>query len=123
LPIFNIAWTRLALITASAALAGLGGVFYGGAQGLVGADDFAALVSLLILLQLRIGGITTASGAFFGAMFFAMFKLAGAHHLGFGVGGHQFEILDLQYVLVALGGLAVSRDPNGLGGRIATAAE
>lgn len=119
----NIAWTRLALITVSAGLAGLGGVFYGGAQGLVGADDFAPLVSLLVLLQLRIGGIATASGAFFGGAFFALFQLAGAHNLAFTVFGHRFAVLDLQYVLVALGGLVVSRDPNGIGGRIAAAAE
>jgi branched-chain amino acid transport system permease protein len=119
----NIAWTRLALITVSAGLAGLGGVFYGGAQGLISADDFAALVSLLVLLQLRIGGISTASGAFFGAMFFALFQLAGAHHLAVTVFGHRFEVLTLQYVLVALGALAVTRDPNGIGGHIATAGE
>ena len=78
---------------------------------------------MLILLQLRIGGINTATGAFFGAMFFALFKLAGDHHLGVSVSSHRFALLDLQYVLVALGAFVVSRDPNGLGGRIATLAE
>jgi branched-chain amino acid transport system permease protein len=119
----NINWTRLVLFTVAAAMAGLGGVFYGGGQGLVSEADFMPLVSLLFLLQLRVGGINTVTGAFLGAMFFALFQLAGIHHLGFGVGGHRFAVLDLQYVLVALAAVVVSRDPNGAGGRIAEASQ
>jgi branched-chain amino acid transport system permease protein len=113
----NINWTRLVLFTVAAGIAGLGGVFYGGSQHLVGEMDFMPLISLLILLQLRIGGINTATGAFFGAVFFALFQIAGAHH--WHVPTTHISVLDLQYPLVALGAVAVSRDPNGLGGRIA----
>src|SRR3954470_3779467 len=117
----NINWTRLALFTVAAAMAGLGGVFYGGSQGLVSQADFMPIVSLLILLQLRIGGINTASGAFFGAIFFALFQLAGAHHVELPL--TNIKVIDLQYLLVALGAFAVSRDPNGLGGHIAELGE
>lgn len=119
----NINWTRLALFTVAAGIAGLGGVFYGGNQHLAGDNDFLPLISLLILLQLRIGGINTASGAFLGAIFFALFQLANTHHLAFTFSGHHFAVYDLQYPLVALGAFAVSRDPNGLGGHIAELGE
>jgi hypothetical protein len=52
-----------------------------------------------------------------------MFNLANTHHVGFTAFGHHFLLYDLQYVLVAVGAIAISRDPNGLGGRIATLAE
>jgi hypothetical protein len=76
---------------------------------------------LLILLQLRIGGINTASGAFFGAIFFALFQLFGAHHVKFP--GTHIAVLDAQYLLVAVGAFVISRDPNGLGGHIAELGE
>ena len=115
----NINWTRLAVFTASAAIAGLGGVLYGGQQGSVTQDNFFFLISLVILLQLRIGGINTVTGAFLGAMFFAMFKVLALHQVGLTLAGHHFALGDLQYVLTGAAAIAVSRDPNGIGGHVA----
>jgi branched-chain amino acid transport system permease protein len=121
----NINWTRLVLFTVAAAMAGLGGVLYGGAGHLVSEKDFAPLISLLFLLQLRVGGITTATGAFFGAFLYSGFQILGVvHHAAFSVFGHRIEVaLPLQFLLVAVAAIAVSRDPNGIGGRVATTAE
>jgi branched-chain amino acid transport system permease protein len=119
----NINWTRLALFTVSAGLAGLGGVLYGGGQGLVSENDFLPLLSLVVLLQLRVGGVNTATGALLGSMFFAFFQLFALHSVHTSLLGWHVKLADLQYPLTGLAAIAVSRDPNGIGGHIADAGE
>ena len=60
------------------------------------------------------GGINTATGALLGAFVFALFPVLHDHFPSIG---------DLQYLLTGLAAISVGRDPNGIGGRIATIAE
>ena len=85
--------------------------------------DFIALLSLVILLQLRIGGVNTITGAFLGAMFFAFFGVLTNHDATATLSGHDIHLGELQYLLTGLGAIAISRDPAGIGGHIANAAE
>jgi branched-chain amino acid transport system permease protein len=110
----NINWTKLTIFALSAGLAGFGGLLFGGVTQLVTDTDFFLFQSLVILLLVRIGGINTISGAFLGAMFFAAFPIVQKHFAGVG---------NLQYMLTGLGAIALARDPNGLGRRVAELCE
>jgi branched-chain amino acid transport system permease protein len=102
--------TKLITFTVAAGLAGLAGVIYGGNQGQVGTEDFAALLSLVVLLLARVGGINTATGALFGAVTYSLYPILDAHVPKLGAA---------QYLLTGLAAISVGRDPNGFGGRIA----
>ena len=106
----NVNWTKLVVFTASAGLAGLGGVLYGGSPGQVDATQFWALVSLVMLLLARVGGINTATGALVGASTLVLFQV---------LQPHLPQLGNLQYLLTGLAAISVGRDPNGIGGRIA----
>ena len=106
--------TKLVIFTLSAAMAGLSGALLGGLRGTVGADEFAALGSALLLLVLRIGGINTVTGALFGALVVSLFPV-----LQDSVPG----LSNLSYLLTGLAALSVGRDPNGIGGRLSEAGE
>jgi branched-chain amino acid transport system permease protein len=110
----NVNWTKLVAFTASAGLAGLGGVLLEGIPQSASANDFAALLSLVALLLARVGGINTATGALLGAFVFALFPVLHEHIPSIG---------DMQYLLTGLAAISVGRDPNGIGGRIASVAE
>jgi branched-chain amino acid transport system permease protein len=110
----NVNYTKLVVFTASAAMCGLAGVLYGGVTQQVDALSFAALLSLVALLLARVGGINTATGALLGAFTFALFPTFLPHLPGF---------LGNQFLLTGLAAVSVGRDPNGIGGRIATVAE
>ncbi len=58
----NITWTKLAVFTVSAGLAGVAGVLYGGLRGSVGSNDFTMLASLSLLLLLAIWGLDSVTG-------------------------------------------------------------
>ncbi|HWA65429.1 MAG TPA: ABC transporter permease [Mycobacteriales bacterium] len=103
--------TKLITFTIAAGLAGLAGALYGGVPGSVSANDFQALVSLVILLLARVGGINTATGALLGASTLTAFQVA-QPHLPIWAG-------QLQYTLTGLAAISVGRSPNGFGGRIA----
>jgi branched-chain amino acid transport system permease protein len=109
----NVNWTKLVVFTSSAALCGLAGALYGGVTHQVGAFDFAALLSLVVLLLARVGGINTATGVLLGAFTFALFPIFVPHLPSF---------LQSQFLLTGLAAVSVGRDPNGIGGRIADAA-
>jgi branched-chain amino acid transport system permease protein len=64
--------SKLVVFTLSAAMAGLGGALYGGAQGLVTPNYFAFLLSLTLLLIAVIFGIRTTAGAFVGGIVLAL---------------------------------------------------
>ena len=110
----NVNWTKLVAFSASAGLAGLGGVLLEGVPQSASATDFAALLSLVALLLARVGGINTATGALLGAFVFALYPVLQQHFPSLG---------NLQYLLTGLAAVSVGRDPNGIGGRIATVAE
>jgi branched-chain amino acid transport system permease protein len=110
----NVNWTKLTIFALSAGFAGLGGVLYGGVTELVTNFDFLLFQSLVILLLVRIGGVNTVSGAFLGAFFFAAFPVLQKHWPSLG---------SVQYLLTGLGAIALARDPNGLGRRVAELCE
>lgn len=110
----NINNTKLITFAMASGLAGLGGALYGGVPGQVSPLDFAALLSLVVLLLARVGGINTCTGALLGAMTFALFPV---------LQKAVPSLANLQYLLTGLAAIAVGRDPNGLGGRIAGIAE
>jgi branched-chain amino acid transport system permease protein len=103
--------TKLITFTIAASIAGLAGALFGGVPGTVSANDFPALLSLVVLLLARIGGINTATGALLGAATLTTFQVA-QPHLPIWVG-------QLQYTLTGLGAISVGQAPNGIGGRIA----
>jgi branched-chain amino acid transport system permease protein len=119
----NVTWTKLVVFTVAAGIAGVGGALYGAVPGSVSDNDFIALLSLVILLQLRVGGVNTITGAFLGAMFFAFFGVFTNHDVTVSVLGQDVHVGDLQYLLTGLAAIGVSRDPAGVGGHIARAAE
>ena len=110
----NITYTKLAVFAASAGIAGLGGALFGGLQHLTVPDDFILFRSLILLLLLLIGGRNTVVGAFLGAMTFALFPILQEHFP---------SLANLQSLLVGFGAITIGQEPNGMGGRIAAAAE
>jgi branched-chain amino acid transport system permease protein len=108
----NIAWTKLAVFVASAAVAGLGGVFYGGLQHQIDSGDFQVFNSLTLILLLLIGGRNTVSGAFLGAMGFALFPV---------LQSHWHSLSSLQYLLTGFAAVSIGINPNGVGGQMAAA--
>src|SRR3954453_14974414 len=109
----NVNWTKLIVFSTAAGLAGLGGVLIGGVAGQVDANGFVAVLSLVMLLLARIGGINTATGAFVGASTLTVFAVLQPHFP---------QIGNLNYLLTGLAAISVGRDPNGVGGRIADGA-
>jgi branched-chain amino acid transport system permease protein len=106
--------TKVVVFTASAGLAGLSGALYGGLQGTVSPNDFAVLGSLSLLLALRIGGVSTVTGAVLGAASVAYFPLMQAH---------VPSEVQLAYLLTGLAAVSLGRDPDGFGGQLARAGE
>jgi branched-chain amino acid transport system permease protein len=106
--------TKVVVFSASAGLAGLSGALYGGLQGTVSPNDFAVLGSLSLLLALRIGGVSTVTGALFGAVSLAFFPLLQAH---------VPSEVQLAYLLTGLAAVSLGRDPDGFGGQLARAGE
>ena len=103
----NITRTKLVVFTASAALAGLGGVLYGGQQNQVGANDFQLLYSLTLLLLASVWGIKTVTGMLFAGLLFAIFPV---------IQSHVPALRDLLYLAVGLGAISIGRNPNGVMG-------
>jgi branched-chain amino acid transport system permease protein len=111
----SVNMTKLITFTIAAAIAGLAGALFGAVPGQVDANDFAALASLVVLLLARVGGINTATGALLGAATITAFDIAHPHL--------PIRIAQLQYLFTGLAAISVGRDPNGIGGRIASALE
>ena len=110
----NVNWTKLTVFSIAAGIAGLGGALVGGVAGQVDANGFVALLSLVMLLLARVGGINTATGAFIGASTLTLFAV---------LQPHVPQLGNLQFLLTGLAAISVGRDPNGMGGRIADAAD
>ncbi|HWC37437.1 MAG TPA: ATP-binding cassette domain-containing protein, partial [Acidimicrobiales bacterium] len=103
----HITRTKLIVFTASAALAGLGGVLYGGEQSSVGANDFQLLYSLTLLLLAIVWGIKTVSGMLVAGLLFAIFPV---------IQSHIPAVRDLLFLAVGLGAVTIGRNPNGVMG-------
>ena len=110
----NINYTKLAVFTLSAGMAGLGGVLLAGVPGQVSNMDFILINSLILLLLARVGGINTVTGAFLGAMFYAVAPVV--------INKTVPDLAGVLPLLVGLGAISLGRDPNGMGGQIADAA-
>jgi branched-chain amino acid transport system permease protein len=111
----NIAYTKLAVFTFAAALAGLGGALYGGVQHIVTPDDFQLFISLSVLLLLLIGGRNTVVGALLGGMFLAVASPIIQQHFP--------SFPNLQYLMTGVGAVTIGRNPDGIGGLVAQAAD
>jgi branched-chain amino acid transport system permease protein len=101
----NLASTKLAVFTLSAAMAGLGGALYGGLRSTAGTIDFQMFQSLPILLMAVIGGITTVSGALTGGMFLALLPVLQERVPALG---------GLVFIATGLGAVSLGRNPDGL---------
>ncbi|HEX6393353.1 MAG TPA: ABC transporter permease [Acidimicrobiales bacterium] len=96
--------TKLAVFTLSAAVAGLGGALYGGAQGAVAPNDFTFLISLTLLLLAVAWGIRTIGGMLIAGILFALGPL---------LQQHLTQPRDVVPLLVGLAAIGVSQNPEG----------
>ena len=96
--------TKLAVFTLSAAVAGLGGALYGGAQGAVAPNDFSFLVSLTLLLLAVAWGVRTIGGMLVAGVLFALGPL---------LQQHLNQPRDVVLLLVGLAAIGVSQNPEG----------
>jgi branched-chain amino acid transport system permease protein len=101
--------TKVGVFALSAAMAGIGGVFFGQLRGSVGSTDFYYVQSLVLLLMVTIGGIMTVSGAFLGGI------LLGP---GFYVLAKIIHIDGLTFLGAGLGAMTIARSPNGIVGQV-----
>ena len=105
----NTTITKVVIFAASAGLAGLSGALFGGLQGAVTGLDFSVLGSLALLLALRIGGVSTITGALFGAISVALFPT---------IQNHVPVNVQLSFLLTGLAAVSLGRDPDGIGGQV-----
>ena len=96
--------SKLAVFTLSAAIAGLGGALYGGAQGAVAPNDFEFILSLTVLLLAVVWGIRTTAGMLFGGVMLALQPVFSSHIT------HPRDAFSL---LVGLAAIGVARNPEG----------
>jgi len=106
--------TKVGVFALSAAMAGIGGVFFGQLRGSVGTLDFYYVQSLVLLLMVTIGGIMTVSGALLGGI------LLGP---GFYILGKIIHIDGLTFLGAGLGAMTIARSPNGIVGQISGAVD
>jgi branched-chain amino acid transport system permease protein len=96
--------TKLAVFTLSAAVAGLGGALYGGAQGAVAPNDFSFIVSLTLLLLAVAWGVRTIGGMLVAGVLYALGPL---------LQQHLTQPRDVVLLLVGLAAIGVSQNPEG----------
>jgi branched-chain amino acid transport system permease protein len=104
---------KLAVFGASAALAGVGGAFYGGSHAAVSSNDFLLLNSLVLVLLLLVGGRNMATGAFLSAMAFAVLFPQLSSWLEGLPGTGQ-----LPFLLTGVAVVVVARTSNGMAGQL-----
>ena len=106
--------TKVGVFALSAAMAGVGGAFFGGLRGSISSIDFVYIQSLVVLLMVTIGGILTVSGAFLGGM------LLGP---GFYIISKNVSIENITFLGAGLGAMTIARSPNGIVGQISGAVD
>jgi branched-chain amino acid transport system permease protein len=95
--------TKLVVFMTAAAMAGIGGAFYGGLQTIAGTEDFLMIRSLPLLLLAVIGGITSVSGALIGGTLYALPALVRIAWVG-----------ELQFLWTGIGAVTIGRNQNGI---------
>jgi branched-chain amino acid transport system permease protein len=111
----NITTTKVVAFTLAAGIAGLGGALLGGWQGQVGPNDFPMLFSLIVLLLIAVGGLGSVGGAFAAAMAYALQPTIQQHA--------PWHIANFPQLLVGVAAVSLGRNPAGLAGHAADAAE
>ena len=97
--------TKVIVFSLSAAMAGLGGVFYAGQQGGIGATDVQYIGSLTLLLFVAIWGIRTMSGALLGGLTAAALPVLQTHL--------PTSLADLTGLAAGIGIVLLARSPRG----------
>ena len=100
--------TKVAVFSLSAAMAGLGGVFYAGQQGAIGANDVQFFGSLTLLLFVAIWGMRSLSGALLGGMTAAALPVLETHL--------PQSLADLTGIAAGVGIILLGRSPDGIVG-------
>ncbi|MEZ5138034.1 MAG: branched-chain amino acid ABC transporter permease [Acidimicrobiales bacterium] len=99
---------KVQVFALSAAIAGIGGVLYGGWRGQVGTEQFSllqgALPGLPLVLLTVVGGIAAVAGALFGGVVLAVSPLIGEYYPA---------LQDLMTLLPGLAGIGLANNPNG----------
>jgi branched-chain amino acid transport system permease protein len=102
----NAVRTKVIVFSLSAAMAGLGGVFYAGQQGGIGATDVQYIGSLTLLLFVAIWGIRTMTGALLGGMTAAALPVLQTHL--------PTSLADLVGLAAGIGIVLLARHPEGV---------
>ena len=110
----SLTWTKLAVFTASAALAGLAGALFGGLQGSVGSANFQVLGSLAIFLLLAIWGVDSIVAVFLAGLSYSLLSLLQAH---------VPNIPSLPFLLTGLAAVGLAYSPDGTMSRIYAAGD
>jgi branched-chain amino acid transport system permease protein len=110
----NVNVTKLAVFAVASGIAGLGGALFGGVGEGISPGDFTAIGSLALLLALRIGGVSTVTGALFGALTVSLFPT---------LQNHVPSVPNLSYLLTGLAAVSIGRDPDGFGGQVSRLGE
>jgi branched-chain amino acid transport system permease protein len=98
--------TKMIVFSLSAAMAGLGGVFYAGQQGGIGANDVQFIGSLTLLLFVAIWGIRTVTGALLGGLTAAALPVLQTHL--------PASLADLTGLAAGIGIVLLARSPDGI---------
>jgi len=98
--------TKMIVFTLSAAMAGLGGVFYAGQQGGIGPNDVQFFASLTLLLFVAIWGIRTLTGALLGGITAATLPVLQTHL--------PTSLADLTGLAAGIGIVLLARHPDGI---------
>ncbi|HXY27798.1 MAG TPA: ABC transporter permease [Acidimicrobiales bacterium] len=102
----NSVRTKVVVFSLSAAMAGLGGVFYAGQQGGIGANDVQFITSLTLLLFVCIWGIRTIAGALLGGMTQAALPVLQTHL--------PASLADVTGLAAGIGIFLLARHPEGI---------
>ncbi|MFL6240610.1 MAG: ABC transporter permease subunit [Actinomycetes bacterium] len=106
----RIPWNKLAVFSASAALAGFGGAIYVQQQGNVSYPDFTLLGSLSLVLIIVIFGVRSVAGVLVAGLLLAIGQIAPSH-----LPDALRDVVDLA---IGLGAIGIARNPNGLFGHV-----
>jgi branched-chain amino acid transport system permease protein len=101
--------TKLAVFAIASGIAGLAGALYGGLGFTTSQLDFEPLYGVLLFLYAYVGGITTVTGALIGGSLFAALPL---------VQSERPDLAGLVFAVVAVGAVALGKQPNGIAGLI-----
>src|SRR5204863_260817 len=107
----QVSLCQLTFVGLGSFMAGLGGALLGGLPTGVGAGNFALLQSLVVLLLVTLGGVTSVAGALLGGVFLAGLPVLQSH-LPSALG-------QLTFLGTGLGAISLGRNQDGAAGQIA----